>query len=86
MIHGTWWTGKDAYRDPMVDVDVTLKRYVDYVAKLRESDRVVMQRDKGKGSLDRDGYVGVFSFRDLDVDPLGPVSLRLIGRVASARK
>jgi len=86
VIHDTWWTGKDAYRDPMVDVDVTTKRYLDYVAKLRESDRVVVQRDKGKGSLERDGYVGVFSFRDLEVDPAGPVSMRLIARVASARK
>ena len=86
VIHSTWWTGKDAYRDPMVGVDVRAKRYVDYVAKLQETDRVVVQRDKGQGSLERDGYVGVFSFKDLKVDPAGPIEMRLTSRVASALK
>ncbi len=85
VVHDTWWTGKDVYRDPMVDVDVTTKRYIEYVAKLRESDRVVVQRDKGNGNLDRSGYVGVFSFRDLDVDPAGPITMRLTARVAHSR-
>lgn len=86
VIHDTWWTGKDAYRDPMEGVDVASKRYVEYVAKLQESDRVVVQRDKGDGNLDREGYVGVFSFKDLVVDPAGPIEMRLTARVASARK
>lgn len=86
VIHNTWWTGKDAYRDPMVGVDVLAKRYVDYVAKLQETDRVVVQRDKGQGSLERDGYVGVFSFKDLKVDPAGPIEMRLTSRVASSLK
>jgi hypothetical protein len=85
VIHDTWWTGKDAYRDPMENVDVTTKRYVEYVAKLRETDRVVVQRDKGQGSLEREGYVGVFSFKDLEVDPAGPIEMRLTARVANAR-
>jgi len=86
VIHDTWWSGKDAYRDPMVGVDTATKRYLDYVAKLRESDRVVVQRDKGQGSLERDGYVGVFSFKDLQVDPAGPIEMRLTARLASSRK
>jgi hypothetical protein len=86
VIHDTWWKGKDAYRDPMKGVDTAAKRYTDYVAKLQETDRVVVQRDKGDGSLERDGYVGVFSFKDLLVDPTGPIELRLTARVASSRK
>jgi hypothetical protein len=85
VVHDTWWTGRDAYRDPMVDVDLTTKRYTEYVEKLRGSDRVVVQRDKGKGSLERDGYVGVFSFRDLEIDPEGPVAMRLTARIANSR-
>ena len=84
VVHDTWWTGRDAYRDPMVDVDLTTKRYTEYVEKLRGSDRVVVQRDKGKGSLERDGYVGIFSFRDLVIDPAGPITMRLTARVANA--
>jgi predicted xylose isomerase-like sugar epimerase len=86
VIHDTHWSGKDVYRDPMTGVDVATKRYVEYVQKLRESDRVVVQRDKGQGSLERDGYVGVFSFKDLQVDPEGPIEMRLTARVANARK
>ena len=85
VVHDTWWTGRDAYRDPMVDVDLNAKRYIEYVAKLRETDRVVVQRDKGKGSLERSGYVGVFSFRDLEVDPAGPITMRLTARIAHSR-
>lgn len=55
VIHNTWWTGRDIYRDPMVGVDVGGKRYRDYVARLQETDRVVVQRDKGNGSLAREG-------------------------------
>jgi hypothetical protein len=86
VIHDTHWSGRDGYRDPMTGVDTATKRYVEYVAKLRDSDRVVVQRDKGQGSLERDGYVGVFSFKDLEVDPAGPIELRLTARVASSRK
>ncbi len=86
VIHDTWWSGKDAYLDPMGGVDLAAKRYIDYVAKLRESDRVVVQRDKGDGSLEREGYVGVFSFKDLVVDPSGPIALTLTARVANSRK
>lgn len=86
VIHDTWWTGKDAYRDPMAGVDTASKRYTDYVAKLLESDRVVVQRDKGDGNLDREGYVGVFGFKDLRVHPGGPIEMRLTSRIASARK
>lgn len=86
VIHDTWWTGRDAYRDPMEGVDLASKRYVDYVAKLGDTDRVVVQRDKGAGSLEREGYVGVFAFKDLLVHPEGPIELRLTARVANARK
>lgn len=86
VIHNTWWTGRDAYRDPMEGVDVSSKRYLDYVARLKETDRVVVQRDKGNGSLARDGYVGVFSFRRLAVEPAGPIEMQLVARVANPRE
>ena len=86
VIHSTWWSGKDVYRDPMKGVDTGGKRYREYVAKLQETDRVVLQRDKGNGSLERDSFVGVFSFSDLLVDPAGPVELKLVARTANQRK
>jgi hypothetical protein len=86
VIHDTWWSGRNVYRDPMVGVDLGGQRYLDYVEKLRDTDRVVVQRDKGNGSLERDGYVGVFSFKDLRVNPDGPIEMTLVGRVASSRK
>lgn len=86
VIHDTWWTGKDAYRDPMTGINVLSPRYVEYVAKLQETDRVVVQRDKGNGSLERDGYVGVFSFGQLSVDPTGPIEMTIVARTANARK
>lgn len=86
VIHDTWWTGRDRYLDPMDGIDIETKRYKEYVEILRAADRVVVQRDKGNGNLDRAGYVGVFSFRDLEIDPAGPVAMRLTARVASARK
>jgi hypothetical protein len=86
VIHNTWWTGKNAYRDPMVGVDVGGKRYLDYVAKLQETDQVVVQRDRGNGNLERDSYVGVFSFSHLSVDPAGPVEMKLVARIANPRK
>jgi hypothetical protein len=70
----------------MEGVDVASKRYADYVATLRKADRVVVQRDKGNGSPERDGYVGVFSFKDLLVHPDGPIELRLTARVAHPRR
>lgn len=86
VIHDTWWTGSNVYRDPMVGVDVHARRYLDYVARLQETDRVVVQRDKGKGSLERDSYIGVFSFSNLSVDPAGPVEMKLVARTANPRK
>lgn len=86
VIHDTLWTGKDVYRDAMIGVDVGSRRYLEYVARLQETDRVVVQRDKRNGSRARDGYVGVFSFRHLLVDPAGPVEMKLVARIANARK
>ena len=88
MIHDTHWSRQG--RLPRPDDRgrrSTTKRYVEYVQKLRESDRVVVQRDKGQGSLERDGYVGVFSFKDLEVDPdRADRRCALTRAVANARK
>ena len=69
VIHDTWWSGRTSTAIRWSASTSRASAIVDYVSKLRESDRVVVQRDKGTGSLECDGYVGVFSFKDLQVDP-----------------
>jgi len=86
VLHTTWRVGLIGYHDPMTGVDPAGKRYRDFVDLLRRSDRAVVQRDAADGSLARDGYVGVFSYRDLRVAEDGAVSLEFIARVGEPRR
>ncbi len=85
VIHTTWRDGPNKYRDPMVGEKLDGKRYQGYVELLLRSTEVVLQRDADPQSLARNGYVGVFSFVDLDVEAGGAISLNLTKRVADPR-
>lgn len=68
----------------MIGADIAGKRYADFVEALRSNDLVVVQRDV-PGGLARDGYIGVFRFKDLMIGPDGAISLTLVERYADHR-
>ena len=57
------------------------KRHAEYVEALRRESFVILQRDLD-ATLARDGYVGIFSFKDLEIGADGSVSLTLVSRYA----
>jgi hypothetical protein len=81
VIHTTWRRGMTGYHDPMAGVRTDGKRYTEYVDALRRETHVIVQRDKS-GTFERDGYVGIFTFKDLVVGDDGSVSLTLVARYA----
>jgi hypothetical protein len=83
VLHSNWRVGGDRDLDPMTDVDQDGAKYREYVDALRARDRVVLQRDAGPGDLNRKGYVGIFRHADLEIGDDGPISLRLVERVAN---
>jgi len=84
VIHDTWFKPKDRYLDPMQGADLNGKRYQDFLTALQSSDKVVMQRDI-PGTFTRNGYVGVFFFKDLVVGDDGSIGLTLTGRYADPK-
>jgi len=89
VIHQHWWTPPDKCLDPMTGAKTDGKRYQGYVEALRQHDRVVMQRDGPRTSdtllgvtLDRLGYIGVFTFDSLFIHDDGAIALRITGRYA----
>ena len=68
----------------MTGARVDGKRYAAYMDALTSENLVVIQKDK-PGTLDRDGYVGVFTFKDLNVDDMGAVTLTLVARYADPK-
>ncbi len=65
----------------MSGANITGKRYDDFLDALKSHDLVVVQRDV-PGSFARDGYVGVFRFKGLEIGPKGEISLTLVERYA----
>jgi len=68
----------------MVGAKTDGKRYADFLGALREHDLVVVQRDV-PGTFMRDGYVGIFTFKDLVVGESGDVKLTLVARYADPK-
>ncbi|MBP6737216.1 MAG: hypothetical protein KA139_07245 [Rhodobacteraceae bacterium] len=81
VIHSCWRQGATGYHDPMSGANITGKRYDDFLDALKSHDLVVVQRDV-PGSFARDGYVGVFRFKGLEIGPKGEISLTLVERYA----
>ncbi len=57
------------------------KRYAEYVDALHREPMVIIQRDK-PNSFERDGYVGIFYFKDLKVGEDSSIRLTLTARYA----
>ena len=85
VIHTNWRVGKDGYHDPMPGIDQNTKRYREFRETLETTDRVILQRDAGPNDLSRDGYIGIFAFKDLEFDKSGGVRLTLVERVANPK-
>jgi hypothetical protein len=79
VIHNTWRRGETGYFDPMLEAKLDGKRYSEFVEALRSENLVIMQRDK-KGSLEREGYIGIFEFGDLEIGKDGSIKLTLLSR------
>lgn len=84
VLHASWRTGTTGYYDPMSGAKTDGKRYTDYMSALVGSELVVVQKDK-PGTLDRDGYVGVFKYKDLVVGGAGEIKLTLVERYADPK-
>ena len=81
VIHTTWRVGATGYFDPMTGAKVDGKRHGEYVEALKRETLVVVQRDK-PGSFERDGYVGIFAFKDVLIGEDGSIRLTLVSRYA----
>ena len=84
VLHSSWRVGMTGYHDPMTGAKIDGKDYAKYMAALMSEGLVVVQKDK-PGTLDRDGYIGVFTFKDLAVEESGAVALNLVARYADPR-
>ena len=87
VLHNTFWQKPDRYRAPLFPEHLGQKRYEELVEALRRHDLVVMQRDKDRTSLARDGYIGLFRFTDLVIDTTDrwELSLTLTDRYADPK-
>ncbi len=87
VLHNTWWQDRrsNRYHDPMQGVLREGARYLARIAALRMHDLAVMQRDGGP-KMERDGYLGVFRFRNLVIGEDGAISLDLVERYADPKR
>lgn len=80
VLHNSHWKPPSTYLAAIRPTDLGGARLAALLDALRRESLVVMQRDKGP-DLDRDGYVGVFAFSDLEITD-DSVSLKIDGRYA----
>lgn len=76
VLHNSWRVDSTFYRDPMVGAPLAGKRYRDLVEALSTGSRAIMQRDRDE-TLARNGYVGVFTYTDFEVEDDGAIHLTL---------
>lgn len=82
VLHNSWRVGTTGYFDPMDGFGRDGKKHADLVRALEAGDIAVIQRDKsGDPALSRDGYVGLFRFKDLEIGENGSIRLTLVDRV-----
>lgn len=77
----------DGYFGPIGDPrDIGTKRFRELEDALREHDLAVIQRDRDAETLARDGYVGVFGFKDLVIDHARGISLTFTEKYAEPKR
>ena len=85
VLHNTQRLGLDRYEAPILPEHIGSKRLLDLEGALREHDLVVIQKDENETNLARNGYVGVFYFKDLIFDPDHGIRLTFTDRYASPK-
>lgn len=81
VLHSTWRVGVTGYFDPMTEINTDKEKHKRLAKVLADNDVAVMQRDAGDDPLTRDGYAGLFSYKDLEIGQDGSISLTLVDRV-----
>ena len=82
VLHTSWREGVTGYFDPMEGAKADGAKHARLAEALRSNDLAVMQRDTpGDPGLSRDGYIGIFSYKDLQIGDDGSVRLTLVDRV-----
>ena len=84
VLHPTWRIGMTGYRDPMSGAKSERQRYAACLAALTSENLVVVRKDKPE-TLERGGYVSVFTFKDLVVEKSAAASLTLVARPADPK-
>lgn len=81
VLHNTWRVGTTGYLDENRAEVVSSDKQARLVAALRDNDVAVLQRDVDRETLARDGYIGIFSYKDLEIGEDGSIKLTFVDRV-----
>ncbi len=81
-LHSSFRVGLDRYEAPIRPEDWGTKRLGELERALKENEPVVVRKDKGPDDLSRDGYIGVFRFKDLIFDAEQGLKLTFVARYA----
>ena len=81
VLHNTWRVGTTGYHDPMERAKTDAAKHKRLAEALAANDVAVMQRDADEDALTKDGYIGLFSYKDLEIGEDGSIKLVLVDRV-----
>ena len=81
VLHNTMRVGTTGYFDPMEKSKSDQDKHKRLTDALVANDVAVMQRDKDDEALSRDAYIGLFSYKDLEIGDDGSITLTLVDRV-----
>jgi hypothetical protein len=81
VLHSSHRVGTTGYFDPhRVEVADGAKQ-ARLAAALRDNDVAVVQRDSDRTNISREGYIGLFSYQDLEIGEDGSIRLTFVDRV-----
>lgn len=81
VLHNTWRVGTTGYFDPMEKAKSDGEKHKRLTDALASNDVAVMQRDAGDEALTREAFIGLFSYKDLEIGDDGSIKLTLVDRV-----
>ena len=81
VLHNTWRVGMTGYHDPMEGAKSDGAKHKRLTDALAANDIAVMQRDADDEGATKNGYIGLFSYKDLEIGEDGSNKLVLVDRV-----
>jgi hypothetical protein len=81
VLHMGWRVGTTGYFDPMKDAKTDGEKHRRLTDALVANDVAVMQRDADDARMSPDGYIGLFSYKDLAIGDDGSIKLTFVDRV-----